>query len=103
MSGSYQCFFVCKGNVFACKDCFHGRSDPDHSYDGSHQNIGFLHSGKFDETAHLAYDLYVKITDSRFQISGCFFFPDCNQFRVKFPDLLLQHLYVAACSKADYF
>ena len=103
MTCCHQCFFICQCNVLACKDCFHGRSDSDHSHDSCDQNIRFLHSRKFDQTAHLAYDLYIQILYSHRQISGCFFFPDRYQFRMKFTNLFLQHFHIASCRKADYF
>ena len=103
VSGCDQSFLVCQCNILACKNGLHGRTDADHSHNGSHQNVGFFHSGKFDQSTHLADNFYIQITDSHFQISGCFFFPDCDQFRVKFTDLFFQKFYIASGCKTDHF
>ena len=101
MTGCDKGFLICQGNVLSGTDSLHGRTDPDHSHDRSDKDFRFRHGRKLQKSLHSADYLCICVRNTRFQIPGCFFIPDCCQKRMKLTDLLFQLLHTFACTDCN--
>ena len=103
MACRHHGLLVGQGDVLAGFDGFDGRTYADHPHDGCHQDFGFGHGGKLQQTVHPGNHLHIQIRHPFTQIPGTFFIPYRDQSGMKFPCLLLQFFDVGAGADPEDF